>query len=41
VTPALLVAGSTSWAANPLTTVLTLSLLSLLPFLLMMSTSFV
>jgi type III secretion protein R len=37
----LLLVGSGSWAANPLTTVLTLSLLSLLPFLLMMSTSFV
>jgi len=41
VSPALLLAAPVSWAANPLTTVLTLSLLSLLPFLLMMSTSFV
>jgi type III secretion protein R len=41
VIPALLLVGTGSWAANPLTTVLTLSLLSLLPFLLMMSTSFV
>jgi len=38
---ALLLAAPVSWAANPLTTVLALSLLSLLPFLLMMSTSFV
>jgi type III secretion protein R len=38
---ALLLAGPTSWAANPLTTVLMLSLLSMVPFLLMMSTSFV
>ncbi len=38
---ALLLVGPVSWAANPLTTVLMLSLLSLLPFLLMMSTSFV
>jgi type III secretion protein R len=41
VSAALVLAAPTSWAANPLTTVLTLSLLSLLPFLLMMSTSFV
>jgi type III secretion protein R len=41
VSPALLLAAPVSWAANPLSTVLTLSLLSLLPFLLMMSTSFV
>jgi type III secretion protein R len=41
VTPTLFLAAPVSWAANPLTTVLTLSLLSLLPFLLMMSTSFV
>jgi type III secretion protein R len=41
VSSALFLAGPVSWAANPLTTVLTLSLLSLLPFLLMMSTSFV
>ena len=38
---ALLLAAPVSWAANPLTTVLALSLLSLLPVLLMMSTSFV
>jgi type III secretion protein R len=41
VSHALLLAAAVSWAANPLTTVLMLSLLSLLPFLLMMSTSFV
>ena len=41
MTPALLLQAQASWGANPLTTVLTLSLLSLLPFLLMMSTSFV
>jgi len=36
-----LAAAATSWGGNPLTTVLMLALLSLLPFLLMMSSSFV
>jgi type III secretion protein R len=41
VIAAALLAGPVSWGANPLTTVLTLALLALLPILLMMSTSFV
>ena len=38
---ALLAAPAATWSANPLTTLVMLALLSLLPFLLMMSTSFV
>jgi type III secretion protein R len=41
LTLGLLLAAPVSWASNPLTTVIMLSLLSMLPFLLMMSTSFV
>ena len=36
-----LAAAAASWGGNPLTTLLMLALLSLLPFLLMMSSSFV
>jgi type III secretion protein R len=41
VTPAAFGAASASWAGNPLSTLIMLSLLALGPFLLMMSTSFV